>query len=102
MEKVGKSRYENYRYIQDLLCELDQGGSYIMPPDQILLSNTDGERKTFASGRREVKNLICNILEQEYRQQGAVEIYTNFPVYEDTLPAAVGLQPAISRFCTQH
>lgn len=90
MEKVGKSHYENYRYIQDLLCELDQGESYAMPPEQILPGNTDGDRKPFVSGRKGVKNLICNILEQEYRQQGIAGVYTNFPVHEDTLPAAVG------------
>lgn len=90
MEKVGKSRYENYRYIWNFLCELDQGESYTMLPDPILLGNTDRNQKTFASGRKEVRNLICSILDQEYRQQGNVEMYTNFPVYEDTLPAAVG------------
>lgn len=59
-----------------------------MPSSQ-MMGDTDLKGKAFVNGRKDVKSLICNILEQEYRQQTVAEIYTNFPVHEDTLSAAI-------------
>lgn len=89
MEKMGKNHYENYKYIQNLLHKLDQGEEYPMPFCKTAEWDTRGKEKIFAKGKGEVKELICHVLERQYRQNNTMEMYTNFPVHEDVLPITV-------------
>ncbi len=85
MEKMGRNHYENYIYIRNLLRELDQRENDAAFPDPSGTKNTDSREKSFVNGKREVRSMICSVLEGAYRQEKIQEMYTNFPVQEKIL-----------------
>ena len=87
MEKMGKKRYENCRYIEKLIHILDQDNedwySYETP------EQTGKDYSSFAGEKNVVRNQIFDMLEREYRQSDSGKIYTNFPVYDKILASAI-------------
>lgn len=89
MEKMGKKRYNNSRYIEQLLDALEHGGITSIYFDQVPEKKKICGNTSFAEGEKTVRYKLLNMLEQTYQMADIEEIYTNFPATDEILLSAV-------------
>ena len=89
MEKMGKKRYNNCRYIEQLLDALEHEGITSIFFDQVPGEEKNSGNTSFAEGEKPVRYKLLNMLEQAYQVADIEEIYTNFPASDEILLSAV-------------